>query len=170
MAQKLKTLTFIALMAALANILSFPPTAIPVTLGTFETSIHFSQLPVFLGGILAGPVAGLMTGAIGGMSMSFFVGAKIPFIVGGLAILGFAAGFLGKRLRPAFAGILAWLVQAPYVAVTDYVWFTLFLQRTPEAAWTLVISLLVKLSIEAVISSVLAEVIVSYLKKAKIAL
>jgi len=171
---KVKKLSLVAIMAALANILSVPPIAIPIALGAFQSSIHFAQLPIFIAGILAGPAAGLMTGAIGGLSMSFVFVPKIPFIVGGLAILGCAAGFFAKRLRPLFAGILAWLVQAPYVALTDYVWFTLFspspVRKTPEAAWTFVASIMVILTIEAVISSALAEVIIAYLKKARITL
>jgi len=168
---KIKTLSFVALMAALANILSFPPFAVPVPLGGgFPSSIHFSQLPILVAGIFVGPTAGLLTGAIGGVSMSFFVGARIPFIIGGLAILGYAAGFFAKRLRPLFAGILAWFVQAPYVVVTDYVWFTLSLQKTPEAAWVLVTPIMIKLTVEAVVSSALAEVIIASLKRAKVAL
>jgi len=157
-------------MAALANVLSVPPIAIPITLGNFPTEIHFTQLPVLIAGILGGPVAGLITGAIGGLLSSFVVFPKIAFIIGGLAILGTASGFFTKRLRPIFAGTLAWLVQAPYAAVTDYIWFTLFLpeKMTAEAAWALVCSLLAKLTIEVVISSVLAEVIINYLKKARI--
>jgi LytS/YehU family sensor histidine kinase len=159
-------------MAALANILSVPPIAIPITLGNFPTEIHFTQLPILIAGILGGPAAGLVTGVIGGLLSSFVVLPRIAFIIGGLAILGAAAGFFSKRLRPLFAGVLAWLVQAPYVAVTDYVWFTLFLpnKMAPEAAWVLVGSLLVKLTIEVVISSALAEVIIASLKKARITL
>lgn len=164
---KTKAIALVALMAALANILSV---GITITLGTFTTSIHFSQLPIFMAGILGGPIAGLMTGAIGGVVSSFVILPKIPFIIGGLAILGGAAGFFTKRFRPLFAGILAWLVQAPYVAVTDYVWFTLFMQRTPQAAWAVIASILILLTIEAVISGVLAEVITTYLKKARITL
>jgi len=169
---KTKTLALVAVMVALANILSTPPIAIPITIGTFPTEIHFSQLAIFIAGILGGPAAGLITGAVGGVLSSFFVLPRIPFIIGGLAILGAATGFFAKRLRPLFAGILAWLVQVPYVAVTDYVWFTTFLPRTmaPEAAWTLVGYLLVKLTIEVVITSALAEVIITYLKKAGISL
>jgi len=166
---KIKKLSFIGLMAALANVLSVPPIAIP--LGG-QSSIHFTQLPILVAGVFAGPTAGLLTGAVGGLSMSFVFVPRIPFIIVGLAILGGAAGFFSKRLRPLFAGILAWLVQAPYVAVTDYVWFTMFspAKKTPEAAWAFVASILVILTIEAVISSALAEVIISYLKKAKITL
>jgi len=172
LANKTKTIALVAVMAALANVLSVPPIAIPITLGNFPTEIHFTQLPILIAGILAGPAAGLITGAIGGLLSSFVVFPRIAFIIGGLAILGMAAGFFAKRLRPMFAGILAWLVQAPYAAVTDYIWFTLFLPKrmTPEAAWVLIGSLLVKLTIEVVISSALAEIIIAYLKRARITL
>lgn len=164
-----KLLSFIAFMAALANILSTPPIAIPIALGSFQSLIHFTQLPILIACILAGPAAGLVTGAIGGFFMSFAI-PKIPFIVGGLAILGCSAGFFAKKFRPLFAGVLAWFIQAPYVAITDYVWFTWSLQRTPEAAWALVASTLGILTIEAIISSVLAEIIIKYLRKAHITL
>ena len=156
-------MAFIALMATLANVLSFPPVALPVTP---EVTVHFSQLPIFIAGILTGPVGGLMTGAIGGLYMSF---TRIPFIICGLAILGLATGFFGRRVRPLYAGIFAWLVQAPYVVITDYVWFVVFLERAPQAAWAFVTSIMTVLTIEAVISSALAEVIVRYLKRTSIA-
>jgi len=162
---KVKILTFAALMAALANILSVPPIAIPVTVGTFETSIHLSQLPIFISGILAGPAAGLITGAVGGLYMSFM---RIPFIIGGLAILGYASGLFAKKLRPFFSGILAWCVQAPYVVITDYVWFTLFLQRPQTVVWIIVIPIMIKLTIEAIVCSVLAEILIHFIKRARI--
>ena len=169
MADRIKKLSLVALMAALANVLSVPPIAIPLSIGTFETSIHFSQLPIFVAGILAGMTGGLVTGAVGGLFGAFAI-PGIPFVIGGLAILGCSAGFFTKKFRPVFAGLLAWLVQAPYVAVTDYVWFSLFLQKTPQAAWVIVTSLMVKLTVEAVISSVLADVVVTYLKRSRITL
>lgn len=156
-------LAFIALMAALANVLSFPPIALPLTP---EITVHFSQLPIFIAGILTGSVGGLIAGAIGGLYMSF---TRIPFIIGGLAILGLATGFFERRVRPLYASILAWFVQAPYVVVTDYIWFTIFLERTSQAAWAFVTSILIVLTIEAVISAVLAEVVVRYLKRTRIA-
>jgi thiamine transporter ThiT len=162
---KIKILTFAALMAALANILSAPPIALPLTIGTFKTSIHFSQLPIFISGILAGPAAGLLTGAVGGLYMSFM---KIPFIIGGLAILGCASGFFAKKLRPFFSGILAWSVQAPYVVITDYVWFISSLKMPQTVAWTIITSIMIKLTIEAILSSVLAEIVVHFIKRAGI--
>jgi riboflavin transporter FmnP len=152
-----------ALMAALSVVLSLPPIAVPITP---EITVHFSQLPIFVAGILTGPVGGLVTGAIGGLYMGLI---KIPFIVGGLAILGLATGLFGKRVRPLYACLLAWLVQAPYVVVTDYVWLAIFLGKTSQAAWAFVTSIMVVLTIEAVIGAALAEVVVSYLKRIGIA-
>lgn len=161
----IKTVSFIALMAALANILA-GPLAIPLP----PLSIHFSQLPIFIAGILGGPVVGLVTGAVGGLSSSFVFLPQIPFIIGGLAILGCAMGFASRKVRPLFAGILAWVVQAPYVVVTDYVWFTLFLQMAPAAVWALLSTVMVFLTAEALISAALAEVITAYLKRIRISI
>ncbi|MGD8505212.1 MAG: ECF transporter S component [Candidatus Bathyarchaeota archaeon] len=159
-----KVLAFAAVMAALSLILSMPPFAIPISVGSFSSEIHFSQLPIFISGILAGPWAGLLTGAIGGLYMSF---EKIPFIVGGLAILGVSAGLFAKKFRPLFSGIFAWCVQAPYVFVTDYIWFTDLTNMMPPAvALTAVSTILIKLTIEAVISSAIVQILIPYIKRA----
>ncbi len=160
-----KTLTLIALMAALSTILSLPPLIIPITIGTFPSEIHFTQIPILISSILAGPLAGLLTGAIGGLYMSFSV--EIPFIIGGLALLGGAAGLSTKKLklRPLFAGILAWGIQAPYVLVTDYIWFVVSRGMPSPVALTTVITILIKLTIEALIASVLTAMIIPYIKR-----
>jgi len=165
--KKAKTVAFVALMAALANVMSVPPLAIPLPLGGFTSAIHFFQLAIFLCGILAGPWAGLVGGAVGGLYMSV---TKIPFVVGGIAILGVSVGLFAKKVRPVFAGLLAWLVQAPYVLVTDYVWFTLFVGTPPAAAWTLLTPIMINLTLQAVICAILADVIIHYLKRAGISL
>jgi len=159
-------LTFAAVMAALSNILSTEFLTIPFVIGLFVSRIHFSQLPIFLSGVLAGSWAGLLTGAIGGLYMAY--STRIPFIIGGLALLGFSAGFCAKRLklRPLFSSILAWCVQAPYVFVTDYVWFVYTGLMPPQGALTAVTTILVKLTVEAVVSSVLAEILAQYIRRA----
>ncbi len=150
-------------MAALSNILSIAPFTMPIPADPFPTEIHFTQLPIFLSGILAGPFAGLLTGAVGGLYMSF---TKIPFVIAGLALLGVSAGFFAKKFRPLFSGILAWCVQAPYVLVTDYVWFTSFMSMPSPAALTAVSTILIKLTVEAVVASILVEILVPYIKRA----
>jgi hypothetical protein len=51
------------------------------------------------------------------------------------------------------------------VVVTDYVWFTLFLERTPAVTWTILTTIMTKLTLEAVISAALVDVTVRYIKK-----
>lgn len=148
-------------MAALSNILSIEPFVIPIPAGPFPSKIHFTQLPIFISGILAGPYAGLLTGAVGGLYMSF---TAIPFIIGGLALLGVSAGLFAKKFRPLFSGILAWCVQAPYVFITDYIWFIRFMSSS--VALTTITTIMIKLTVEAVIASVLVEILIPYIKRA----
>jgi hypothetical protein len=95
---------------------------------------------------------------------------RIPFVVGGIAILGGSAGLFAKKFRPAIAGSLAWLVQAPYVLVTDYVWFTLFSGTSSAVALGLLLPIMISLTLEAVVCALLADIIVHYLKRAGISL
>jgi thiamine transporter ThiT len=165
--KKAKTVAFVALMAALANVMSLPPLAVPLQIGGYTSAIHFFQLAIFLCGILAGPWAGLAGGAVGGLYMSV---TRIPFVIGGIAILGVSVGFFAKKVRPVFAGLLAWLVQAPYVLVTDYIWLTLFVGNSSAAAWAIVTPIMINLTLQAVICAVLADIIIHCLKRAGISL
>jgi uncharacterized membrane protein len=163
-----RKLTFGSLMAALSNILSFPPFVIPITLGPFSTAIHFNQLPIFLSGVLAGPWTGLITGGVGGLYMSFSTG--IPFIVGGMALLGASSGYLSDRLslNPFLSSLLAFCVQAPYVFLTDYLWFTLTRFMPPNVARKVVTTIVLKLSVEAVIAAGIASVLVPIINRSGI--
>jgi uncharacterized membrane protein len=160
-----KVLVFAALMAALTNILSLDFLVIPIIIGPFASAIHISQLAVLVSGTFAGPLSGLLTGAIGGIYMSYSRG--IPFIIGGLALLGFSAGLFAKRLklRPFLSSILALCVWAPYVLVTDYVWFIYSGLMPPQVALTVVTTILINLTVETVIASILTEIIVHYLRR-----
>jgi len=163
--KKTRVLTFTAVMAALANILSLPLFTIPLQLGGFTSAVHFFQLAIFLCGILAGPWAGLLGGIVGGLYMS---ATKIPFVLGGIAILGGSAGLFAKKVSPVSAGLLAWLVQAPYVVVTDYVWFTLFAGMSSAIAWMIVTPIMISLTLEAIVCAILANIIIHYVKRAGI--
>jgi uncharacterized membrane protein len=158
----MKVLAFTSLMAALANIMSVPPLAVPIQLGGFTSAIHFFQLAIFICGILAGPWAGLLVGAVGGLYMSV---TKIPFVLVGIAILGGSVGFLARKVRPLFACILAWLVQAPYILVTDYIWFTFFAGNSSSIAWALLTPIMINLALQAVVCAVLADIITHYVKQ-----
>jgi hypothetical protein len=153
-----------ALMAALANILSTEALTIPVIIGPFTSKIHFTQLPIFISASLAGPFAGLLTGAIGGLYMTYTVG--IPFIIGGLAILGFSAGVLTQRfqIHPGLSSIGAWCIQAPYVFITDYTWFLYSNFMPSSIAISVITSILINLTIEAIIASFITTMIIRYIK------
>jgi len=69
--RRTKLLAFAAVMAALSNILSVEPFAIPIPIAPFSSKIHFAQLPIFVSGILGGSWAGLLTGAVGGLYMGY---------------------------------------------------------------------------------------------------
>ncbi len=161
--RRTKILAFTALMAALANVMSFPPLAIPLQIGSFTSAVHFFQLAIFLCGILAGSWAGLLCGAVGGLYMGI---TKIPFVIGGIAILGGSVGLFAKRFRPIYASMLAWLVQAPYVIITDYVWFTFFVGTPSAVAWGLITPIMINLTLQAIVCAVLADIIIHYLKRA----
>lgn len=152
-------------MAALTNILSLELFTIPLVIGPFSSKIHFTQLPIFISSIIAGPIAGLYTGVIGGLYMSYLVG--IPFIIGGLAILGYATGYFTKnlKLRPFFSSLIAWGVQAPYVFVTDYLWFIHTRTMPSEVAFGVVSTILIKLTIEAIIAATVATIIIHYIRR-----
>lgn len=167
MIKKPKVLAFVAVMAALANVMSVPPLAIPLQLGEFTSSIHFFQLAIFLCGVLAGPWAGLLCGTVGGLYMA---ATKIPFIIGGIAILGGAVGLFAKRTRPVLACLLAWIVQAPYVLITDYFWFTLFVGRSSAIAMTIITPIMINLTLQAIVCAIFAEIIIRYLKRAGVSL
>jgi uncharacterized membrane protein len=160
-----KVIVFAAIMAALTTILSLDFLVIPIAIGPFASRLHISQLAILVSGCFAGPLSGIITGAIGGIYMSYSV--SIPFIIGGLALLGFSAGLFAKRLklRPFISSILAFCVYAPYVLVTDYAWFVYSRLMPPQVALTVVTTILVNLTVETIIASILAEIIVHYLKR-----
>jgi len=43
-----KTIAFVAMMVALSNILSAPPFVIPVAVGTLNSNIHLTQIPILI--------------------------------------------------------------------------------------------------------------------------
>jgi hypothetical protein len=94
--KKTKTIDFIAPMAALANLMSLPPLAIPLQIGGHTSAMHFFQLAIFICGIIAGPHAGMLSGAGGSLYMGI---SRPPFVTGGIAILGFAVGLFAKKVR-----------------------------------------------------------------------
>lgn len=149
-----KLITFVATMCAVSNILGF--FAIPIGI----TKIHLMQLPIILSGLALGPWIGGLVGFIGATAMAFNLAPANPYILLGNAILGFFTGlfylYLRKmKVRPIIPQVIsvlgAYLIQAPYVYVTDVYFMTM-----PPF---LVLAILVKLLLEDVISVLLSHVI-----------
>lgn len=162
---KTKLVALAGVMAALTTVLSLEPFVLPIAIGPFTSKIHFTQLPIFISGVLGGPWAGLLTGAIGGIYMSFSVG--IPFIIGGLGLLGFSTGIFAQRikLRPVISSILAWGVQAPYVFITDYLWFVFSRLMPAAVALPIVGTILLNITLEIVIAAILTELLVPQVQR-----
>ena len=132
-----RSLTFIAIMAALGNVLSFittqlAPIAPNIPLGPVSVSLalDISHLTTFIAAILGGPVLGGITGAIGGVVAAFEFGfSKGNFVTGfglplGKALTGIAGGYLFQRYE-----LDSW-VKAALLTVVAYI---------PEGLLTLVL-------------------------------
>jgi len=133
-------------MSALANVVSLY--SIPISILGFQSRIHFQQLPIILGGVVAGGGVGLIIGFFGAFVMAYSTG--IPFILGGMAIVGLTSGLFVRKVRPLFAGVFAYIVSIPYVAATDYIW---------GLPLPVIEGILVKLGLEAILCSVIVEAI-----------
>jgi len=145
---------FVAAMAGLANV--FGLVAIPVGV----TSIHFMQLPIILTGLAVGPLAGASVGLLGSLVMAFTLPTANPYIILGNAILGLFTGLFYSRIknwgiRPVIpqltAVIAAYLIQTPYVYVTD-----VYLVSMPS---TVVEAILLKLLAEDLVSLFISHII-----------
>ena len=132
-----RSLTFIAIMAALGNVLSFittqlAPIAPNIPLGPVSVSLalDISHLTTFIAAILGGPVLGGITGAVGGVVAAFEFGfSKGNFVTGfglplGKALTGIAGGYLFQRYE-----LDSW-VKAAFLTVVAYI---------PEGLLTLVL-------------------------------
>jgi len=136
---------FTAIMSALAVVLS--ALSVPFVFGL---RIHFFQVAIMLAGVIAGPISGLVAGGIGGVYVATLM--SDPTIVIGNALLGLFTGLFVRKMRPALAGIVAWVViQAPwnYLTGTYILHVPAFVMQT----------ILVTLTIEDVICAVIADLL-----------
>lgn len=149
-----KRIAFLAAMAALANLLGL----VKVSFGPI--TIHMLQLPIILTGLAMGAWSGGIVGFVGAIVGAFTLPRPNPYIILGNAILGFLTGLLYSRLRgmkaiplvpQSLAVLAAFLLQAPYVYVTD-----VYLMAIPPA---IVQIIMVTLFIEDIISLLISHVV-----------
>jgi uncharacterized membrane protein len=135
------TFLFIFLLA-LPNLLSLINISTP-----FGFKIHFFQLAVFIAALIYGPKGGLLSGFLGSIYPAFLMGN--PYIIFGNAILGFFVGLLARRgFNIIFSVWLAYLIQLPFLLVTDYY----FIHLPIKFLVSLVIALAISNTIWAVIT------------------
>jgi len=139
---------FTAVMSALAVALSL--LSVPFVAGL---RIHFFQVAIMLAGVIAGPLSGLVTGAIGGAYMAAL--RSDPTIIAGNGLLGLFTGLLVRKMRPAAAGIAAWiLIQAPWIYLTGT-----YILHVPGVVMQ---TILATLTVEDVICAVVADLLQSH--------
>jgi hypothetical protein len=132
-----KRLTFIAIMAALGNILSFltiqlAPITPNISLGPVSVSLalDLSHLVTFIAALFGGSIIGGLTGAVGGLVAAFEFGFSKGNIVTGFglplgkALTGYAAGYIFMKFQ-----VDSWLKST----------VSTFVSYVPEAILTLVL-------------------------------
>ena len=170
-----KKITFIAMMAAMGNVLSLisirmAPLVPSIPLGpglTFSLALDLSHIATFIAALFGGPVVGGLTGMIGGMIAAFEFGfSQGNFLTGfglpiGKALTGIAAGVLMKRLEERggvmymIGTILSYIPEA-LLTVMIFMWLFPLLITFSEAWVTLfTIQILVKAFIEMIIMGVI---------------
>jgi hypothetical protein len=108
-----KNLTLFVFLAAVPNLLGMLNISTP-----FGFKLHFFQYAVFLAAIIYGPLGGLVSGTVGSVYSAAIM--HNPYIVVGNAILGFFTGlFVRHGIRTVFAVFLAYLIQLPWLVLTD---------------------------------------------------
>ena len=109
--------------------------------------VHTFQLVIFWAALIYGPVGGAMSGLVG--SLYSAVALSNPYIAVGNALLGFFTGFFMKRGLPTvFAVWLAFVIQLPWLVLTDY----FFAGLSMELIRMLVLALLISNTIWALIA------------------
>ena len=85
----------------------------------FGFKIHFFQAAIILAALIYGPIGGLMSGITGSMFSAILM--NNPYIIIGNAILGFFTGiFLRYGVKTIYAVLFAYLIQLPWLVLTDY--------------------------------------------------
>ena len=81
--------------------------------------LHFFQLAIFIAALIYGPKGGLLSGLIGSIFSAWTM--HNPYIIVGNVILGFFVGFFVRLgWHTLLAVLTAYLIQLPWLIITDY--------------------------------------------------
>ena len=114
--------------------------------------IHFFQLAIFISALVYGPKGGLLSGVVGSTYLAVIM--NNPYIILGNAILGFFVGlFTRYKINTIAAVLLAYVIQIPWLVLTDY-----YLVRLP-------ILFILKLVLALFISNLIWAMVSQYISK-----
>ncbi len=98
--------------------------ALPNLLGMINLStatgfkVHFFQIAIFFAAMIYGPAGGALSGLFGSVYSAFLM--HNPYIVVGNVILGLFAGIFARKYNIIIAGMLAFVVQLPWLVLSDH--------------------------------------------------
>lgn len=137
-----KTTSFFIFLLVLPNLLGLINLSTP-----FGFKIHFFQLAIFLAALTYGPKGGLLSGLVGSIYSAMLM--SNPYLIVGNAILGFFVGLFARvGLNILFSVWLAFLMQLPWLIITDY----FFVHLPINIILTLIITLFISNTIWAIIT------------------
>ena len=172
-----KNLMFIAIMAALGNVLSFVTTqltpfapVIPLGPVTVSLALDISHLTTFIAAIYGGPIVGGLTGAVGGLVAAFEFGFSKGNIVTGIglpvgkALTGLAAGYVFKQLREIkYANIISAVVSYIPEAILTYVLFKYLLPPATGMPVSIAVAVAIQIIVKAFIEMVILGGVLTWL-------
>ena len=121
-----RQVAFVASMGALGNVLALLTVSIPTPIS--QVAPDLSHVATLIVALYCGPVLGGITGAMVSIvpfyrfGVTGWFGPLVGFLIIPLkSLTGITGGFLGKRLRPAYATLLAYVPEF----VSTYLYFML---------------------------------------------
>jgi hypothetical protein len=176
-----KEIAFIAIMAALGNVLSFLSIQLssvlpPIQLGTvtISTAIDFSHLTTFITALFIGPIAGGLTGLLGGIVSAYIFGfSSGNYVTGfllpvGKGVTGLMAGVLYKKIktetsipRNVIVAMLSYLPEGVIVALIFMVLMPAFM----GLPMIITLPLTIQINIKALAEMVILGIIIAFLIK-----
>ncbi len=137
-----KTISTFFVLLALPNLLGMMNISTP-----WGFKLHFFQLAVFIAALIYGPLGGMFSGMVGSLYPAVIM--HNPYIVGGNMILGLFVGlFVRYKINIILAVLLAYIVQLPWLIITDY----FFMHLSGRFIVGLVIALAISNTIWAIVS------------------
>ena len=177
-----KQLTFIAMMAALGNVLSalsiqLSPIlpSIPVGPLNFSLALDLSHITTFIAALFGGPFVGGVTGLIGGAVAAFEFGfSKGNLVTGfglpiGKSLTGLAAGLLMRRLNPnvnrlrmVVSTIVSYIPEGFFTIFIFVIIYPLFFPFTPLS---FILPFTTQIIIKALAEMVIMGILISLMTK-----